>query len=71
MLTRETGIVADDADKRTTFHTTTPYGHAHGLASSFSSAAGEPGSAGVDPFDFSYYMDQVRTVLRPEWCRQC
>ena len=55
-----TGIVADDADKRVTFHTTTPYGHAHGMASSFSSAAGEPGSAGVDPFDFSYYMDQVR-----------
>ncbi|KIP06962.1 hypothetical protein PHLGIDRAFT_71807 [Phlebiopsis gigantea 11061_1 CR5-6] len=56
-------IVADDADRRVTFHTTTPYSHEHAMASSFSSAAGEPGSA-VDPFDFSYYMDQAPLTVQ-------
>ena len=36
------------------------------MASSFSSV-GETGSImNIDPFDFSYYMDQVRNVLRAD-----
>ena len=57
------GIVAEDADKSVSFHHTTPYGHGASMASSFSSV-GETGSfTGIDPFDFSYYMDQVRVRI--------
>lgn len=54
------GIVADDADKTISFHSTGPYGHGGHMASSLSSLV-ETGSyiVHVDPFDFSPYMDQV------------
>ncbi|KAI0929941.1 hypothetical protein AcV5_006776 [Taiwanofungus camphoratus] len=53
-------IVADDADKTISFHSTGPYGHGGHMASSLSSLV-ETGSyiVHVDPFDFSPYMDQV------------
>ncbi|GJF00679.1 chloride channel [Phanerochaete sordida] len=59
-------IVADHPDRIVMFHATAPYGHAGGMASSFSSAAGDTGSivGGVDPFDFSYYMDQAPLTVQ-------
>lgn len=60
-LTGAPDIVADHPSRIVTFHSTTPYGHAGQMASSFSSTNGDASSimGGADPFDFSYYMDQV------------
>lgn len=54
-------IVADEPGEAVRFSNTLPYHHANPMASSFSSAgdAGSITGVGIDPFDFSYYMDEV------------
>ncbi|KAI0633238.1 chloride channel [Trametes polyzona] len=58
-------IVADDPDQIITFHHTTPNHHGGHMASSISSLA-ETGSniVGVDPYDFSCYMDQAPLTVQ-------
>jgi len=58
-------IVADDAEKTVSFHHPSPYGHGERMASSLTSLM-EAGSryAGVDPFDFSPYMDQAPLTVQ-------
>ncbi|KAI0335116.1 hypothetical protein GY45DRAFT_1241346 [Cubamyces sp. BRFM 1775] len=58
-------IVADDPDQVITFHSTTPQHHGGMMASSISSLA-ETGSniIGVDPHDFSCYMDQAPLTVQ-------
>jgi hypothetical protein len=55
-----TGIVADEAREHVRFHTT--YGHGDMASSSISSLVESVGHDGVDPFDFSVYMDQVSPI---------
>ena len=61
------GFVADSADMTVTFHSTSPYQHRSTDMTSSYSEEPETGSllgmGNIDPFDFSYYMDQVRVRI--------
>ena len=57
-----------------TFHPTTPFHTTGAMAASYTTAGeGENesvlGVGAVDPFDFSYYMDQVRLFSPRLTCR--
>ncbi|OCH93772.1 hypothetical protein OBBRIDRAFT_748976 [Obba rivulosa] len=58
-------IVADDADMNVSFYPTTPYRDSGIMTSSLTSLT-EAGShsVGVDPFDFSCYMDQAPLTVQ-------
>lgn len=58
-------IVADDGDMPVSFHPTTPNGHRatdYSMTSSVSSLIEDGG--GLDPFDFSVYMDQAPLTVQ-------
>ncbi|KAI0645812.1 chloride channel [Trametes meyenii] len=58
-------IVADDPDRVISFHPASAQSHGGPMASSISSLA-EAGSNifGVDPYDFTYYMDQAPLTVQ-------
>ena len=64
------GIVADSAEATVAFHPMSPsYHHRTNAMTSYITTVLETGSLleaeNIDPFDFSYYMDQVNAVGQP------
>ncbi|KAF7797623.1 hypothetical protein EIP86_008823 [Pleurotus ostreatoroseus] len=62
-------IVADDANEPVKFHATMPYQQGRAMSASFSSTVDETESllahgGEIDPFDFSYYMDQAPLTVQ-------